>query len=166
MVTDELVAYRPNSCVKFLSVSGLNIPKTIPESIAIKCNARRFYLDTDIHKNGYKSKMVLELENKPLGGMPNVGMSVMQLALYMNPRNLYIVGCDMSGAHFAPGNESQNEVKRTEKEYGAYWKEDRDKLIGKWLEIKEFAELYYPDTTIYSINPVGLKGIFEDIYQE
>ena len=33
-------------------------------------------------------------------------------------------------------------------------------------EIKKFVETYYPETEIISVNPVGLKGIFKDLYQE
>ena len=32
--------------------------------------------------------------------------------------------------------------------------------------MKEFAETYYPDTEIISINPVGLKGVFKDEFTE
>ena len=30
--------------------------------------------------------------------------------------------------------------------------------------MKEFAGLHYPETEIISVNPVGLKGIFKEIY--
>lgn len=40
-----------------------------------------------------------------------------------------------------------------------------NKLIGNWIMLKKFAETYYPDTKIISVNPVGLKGIFTDLYQ-
>lgn len=32
--------------------------------------------------------------------------------------------------------------------------------------LKMFASKYYPDIKIYSINPVGLKGLFKDIYTD
>ena len=38
--------------------------------------------------------------------------------------------------------------------------------IKNWKKLNFFANRYYPDTEIISINPVGLKGIFKDIYQE
>jgi hypothetical protein len=34
-----------------------------------------------------------------------------------------------------------------------------------WKDLKKFAQIYYPDTEIISINPVGLKGLFTDVYQ-
>ena len=40
-----------------------------------------------------------------------------------------------------------------------------DDVIKLWLKLKKFAKTYYPDTEIISVNPVGLKGIFKDVYQ-
>ena len=33
-----------------------------------------------------------------------------------------------------------------------------------WKELKRFAEVYYPTTEIISVNPVGLRGMFKDLY--
>ncbi|MCB7320969.1 hypothetical protein [Lacrimispora sp. 210928-DFI.3.58] len=166
MCQNELVQYRPGKCVKMLGAKHNIDAKTIPESLAIKCNALRFYMDYQIYLDGYGSKLVRDIELRPIGGMPNVGMSVMQLALYMNPRRLFIVGCDMSGTHFVPGHQTKEELAAEKKQYDAYWKDGNQKLLDKWKEIKEFAQAYYPETEIISVNPVGLKGMFHDIYQE
>ncbi len=32
--------------------------------------------------------------------------------------------------------------------------------------MKGFAKTYYPETEIISVNPVGLKGLFHDVYTE
>ena len=164
MVQPQLINYRPNQCVKFFGSYLLTTPKEIPESFAIACNALRFNMDYYIHKS-FKSKFVKDIDRMAIGGMPNVGISVMQLALYMNPAELYIVGCDMSGAHFANGNHTKEQIKAEKKMLEEKWKNDHDKLIAKWLEFKEFAALHYPSTKIFSVNPVGLRGVFEDIDQ-
>ncbi len=39
-----------------------------------------------------------------------------------------------------------------------------DRLKEKYQEMKRFAQIHYPETEIISINPVGLKGMFKDIY--
>ena len=41
-----------------------------------------------------------------------------------------------------------------------------NEVIDGWKRMKEFAETYYPDTEIISINPVGLKGVFKDEFTE
>ena len=40
-----------------------------------------------------------------------------------------------------------------------------DNVISLWYQLKKFARVFYPDTEIISINPVGLKGIFKDEYK-
>ena len=38
-------------------------------------------------------------------------------------------------------------------------------LVEPWKRLKLFANKLYPGTEIISVNPVGLKGLFKDIYQ-
>lgn len=167
MVQKELIEYEGNNCVKLLgSTGGAGAEKEIPESLALQCNALRFYTDSYIYGNGYKSKFVLDIGTRPLGGMPNVGISVMQFALYMNPSAIYIVGCDMSGGHFVNPDLSEKAKEAEKREFNKYWEEEKQLLLGKWRELKEFARINYPATRIISVNPIGLKGIFEDFYQE
>lgn len=165
MVKQEFIDYRPNKCVKLLGCSQVLGPKSIPESFVIDSKALRFNVDSYIYNNGFKSKFVKDIEYRCLGGMPNVGLSVMQFALYMNPSELYIVGCDMSGAHFANGTNDAKQVADEKKVIEKEWSEWHDMLINKWKECKEFAATYYPDTRIISVNPVGLRGMFEDLDQ-
>lgn len=163
MVQQELIEYEGNHCVKMLGKSNGG-PKEIPESLALKCNALRFATDAYMIKSGWRSRFIPDIDSRPLGGMPNVGMSVMQFALYLNPSVVYIVGCDMSGGHFTNKNQTENEKEEERKILEKEWSK-QEKLLDKWRECKEFANRYYPDTRIVSVNPVGLKGIFEDLYQ-
>lgn len=164
MVQQELIEYEGNHCVKFLG-KGNGGPKEIPESLALRCNALRFATDVYMIKSGWWSKFIPDIDSRPVGGMPNVGISVMQFALYLNPSKIYIVGCDMSGGHFSNKNQSEEEKKAELEELESRWGQ-HNKLIDKWKECKAFANRYYPDTRIISVNPVGLKGIFEDMYQK
>ncbi len=164
MVSQELINYKGNNCVKLLARS-FEGEKTIPESYALQCNAKQFVTDSCIYSNGYKSHFVNDIDHRVIGGMPNVGLSVLQFALFLNPAKLYIVGCDMSGVHFSNKNQNNFEINREKKELISYWKKDREKLIMKWNEFKVFANTFYPETEIISVNPVGLKGLFKDLYQ-
>ena len=42
--------------------------------------------------------------------------------------------------------------------------------VPQWIEgyrnVKKFSALHYPDMEIISVNPVGLKGMFHDVYTE
>lgn len=164
MVQQELVEYKGNNCIKMLG-KGNGGSKEIPESLALKCNALRFATDAYMIKSGWNSKFIVDIDARPIGGMPNVGLSVMQFALYMNPSVIYLVGCDMSGGHFVNKNQSEKEIKAEKQELEECWGKN-DKLIEKWKECKAFANRNYPDTRIVSVNPVGLRGIFDDVYQK
>ena len=74
----------------------------------------------------------------------------MQFALFTNPRRIYLVGCDCSSGYFD----------------GTATPLPNEHLVGLWKEIKKFAEIYYPETEIICVNPVGLKGVFKDLVQE
>ena len=45
---------------------------------------------------------------------------------------------------------------------------EADTSLMLWIEgyekLKTFARRYYPDTELVSVNPVGLKGVFNDVY--
>ena len=35
-----------------------------------------------------------------------------------------------------------------------------------YKKFKEFIDIYYPDVEVISVNPVGLKGLFRDVYTQ
>lgn len=119
----------------------------MPESIILKHNAKKFYI--------YGKWPLTPLFIKPdidktwLVDGGSVVFSAMQFALFTNPKRIYLVGCDCSSGYF-------------DGKTGA----DASHLVKSWKELKKFAEIYYPDTEIISVNPVGLKGMFKDLYQD
>ena len=123
------------------------IQALIPESIALKYDARRYFqYSTYLSKNIHFSK---DIDCNYLECAGSVAFSAIQFALYTNPRKIYIVGCDCTSGHY----DDQNGSSLTH-------------LIKPWKELKKFAEIYYPETEIISVNPVGLKGLFTDLYQD
>lgn len=91
-----------------------------------------------------------ELEYFPLMDFGSIAFSAMHFALYTNPKKIYIVGADCSSGYFDGKNSGQ----------------DMSYLVEGWKKIKQFAKTYYPDTELISINPVGLKGVFKDVYTQ
>ena len=79
----------------------------------------------------------------------------LHFALFTYPKEIYLVGCDTSrtGHFYNPDKQIQNDMSI------------KDIKIG-YARAKMFAKQYYPDTEIISINPVGLKGLFKDIYTD
>lgn len=119
----------------------------IPESLILKHNASKFFV--------YSKQPVspacfnVDIDSTWLADGGSSTFSAMQFALFTNPRRIYLVGCDCSSGYFdgKGGN-------------------DATPFIKVWKELKKFADTYYPDTEIISVNPVGLRGLFTDMDQE
>ena len=93
----------------------------------------------------------LDISTQPLADFSSVVFAALQFALWTNPSKIYLVGCDCTlGGHFY--------------EDGACLGVNMELYHG-YECIKKFAQAYYPDTEIVSINPIGLKGLFNDICQ-
>lgn len=120
----------------------------IPESIVIKYNARQYFQHSSYLQSEIKFYKDIETNYIECGG--TVALAAMQFALYTNPKEIYLIGCDCSNGHY---------IKHSGNSKFTH-------LIKPWIKLKEFAEIYYPETRIISVNPIGLKGIFEDFYQE
>ena len=158
-VADKLYVYNGNNCVKFLgrSYSYLGSREIIPEHMIEESDARPFVVDA-INIYGHpKSYFPLDICTQPLFGGNSTVFPAMQFALYTRPRKIYIVGCDCSAdGHFFTDNIHG----------GTFYAEAYVRLAESWKLLKAFASEVYPDTQIVSVNPVGLKGLFEDFYQE
>lgn len=153
---DEIYTYRRGECVKFVGLVGDNAWDNgfvIPESFAIKLGALRYRaVEGDLDDFAY------DLSVQPLADCGSVVFAALQFALWMNPRRVYLVGCDCSqgGYFYKSGDTSAADGKPL----------PVDRLLQGYAWFKQFAQRYYPETEIISINPVGLKGLFIDQAQE
>lgn len=157
-IQNEFINYIGDNCIKFLGTQNGVANVEIPESFAIKCNAKRFNTDNEFWPNG---KFALDISVNPFGNFHTIVLTALQFALYTNPKRIFIAGCDnVPTGHFNNLNES-NEQKHIQRELQ---KQFHKGLNKDWIKFKEFVNLYYPETEIFSINPVGLKGLFKDVY--
>lgn len=146
--------YRGNNCIKFYGLAGgfLKGPNWSPsESDTIKAHAFRYrtdnLVDLRIENN---SHFAYDLSVQPFGDFGSVVFVAIQFALWTNPKRIYLVGCDCTNSgHF---DKSSNSLPIEKIKHGYY-------------ELKKFASIYYPETEIISVNPVGLKGLFKDWVQ-
>lgn len=153
---NTLLDYPNKSVVPFLGIHppqifGLTEVKSrsiIPESEIIKLNAKKYYLYTNFPP--YNCRYNTEIDKTWFVEGGSVVFSAMQFALFTNPKRIYLVGCDCSTGYF----DEKKPVIKPNKD-----------LVRSWKELKKFVNIYYPETEIISVNPVGLKGIFKDIYQ-
>lgn len=133
-------ALRSYSFVKFFAYGD----DVIPECAVEENHARRFFytpVTPRLHTN---------IEYYPLATLGSVIFYALQFAIYTRPKRILLVGCDCSDdGHF-------NDEGATD--YGF--------MIDGYRYLKEFISLHYPDVEIISVNPVGLKGMFRDVYME
>ena len=147
----------PTTCKKFygyVGVSSLSTNSLIPDTIAQQHQAERYYLDTSFSPvNEKDNSFALDLSYEPLKDYGSVIFPAMQFLLYTRPKKIYLVGCDCSEGHFDGTRiDNQNGSMRH--------------IIKGWSLLKDFVKHYYPDIEIISVNPVGLKGMFKDIYTD
>ena len=151
-------------CIKFFGHQIGNYEREIPETFARKCGADRHYTDSFMVPNGYESEPVADINYLPIGNMPNIALSALQIVLFTNPKRIYLVGCDASanGHYIESGiSEKQKEKHNSDMKYAI----TGDKVFDCWRKLKTFIETFYPDIEIVSVNPVGLKGLFKDCHQ-
>lgn len=116
-------------------------------------NVFEFYVDRPGSHSPCGQRMHQDVCYHPLVMFRSTVFPASIFALFTYPAELYLVGCDVTrSGHFYDNtpNETLN-VKA---------------LTVGWARIKAFAEHHYPETKIISINPIGLKGLFEDIYTD
>lgn len=97
-----------------------------------------------------------ELDSMPLSGFATIVHTALHFALYTNPDNIYILGCDTSNNGYANKNIQQTPI--DDRKLG--W------IVDGYKKLKDFRDLQYPNTKIISVNPIGLRGLFDDVYTE
>lgn len=155
----DFLEYSGNNCIKFIGDQNLGEHFQIPESYILKFpegKIRRYKTGM-----GYlPDKFELDIDTMPLANGSSVALQAVQFALYTNPKRIFIVGVDCTVAqkkHFV--GTSYDNSKRNESA-----KECDDYNILMWQKFKNFAKIYYPETELISVNPIGLKGLFKDVY--
>lgn len=119
----------------------------IPEEYVIRNKAYRFY------SNAHRNEIYYDIETSPLMDFGSVAFCAIHFALYTHPKRIYLVGCDCANNGYF-----NNEIQ-------PLW---NDKMLNRtfygYNKLKKFVSVYYPETEIISVNPVGLKGLFRDVY--
>jgi hypothetical protein len=148
----QLDTYRYDDLKIFLGIlhEEFGEGRYIPESIAIKYNAERYYTFPWFTVPHAQFQGTLHVESEVLADSGSVSFPAFQFALYTNPKRIFLVGQDCSQTGYFDG-ETQLQ------------KPDWNILINGWKAMKKFADENYPETEIISVNPVALKGIFTDI---
>lgn len=148
---EKIHSNKYSSIKKFYGIleSQIMTDWVIPESIAIRHDAERYYQNTFRWNFLNKPNFPIDISSSELGCGRSIIFPAIQFALWTNPKKIYLVGCDCTTGHY----EGKEIIKG-----GCFH------LTEDWAILKEFANTYYPETEIISINPKGLKGLFKDMY--
>ena len=92
-----------------------------------------------------------DISTYPLMDFGTVASGALHFALYTRPKKIYLIGLDTSNAVGSIVDKNSNSYQI-------------DRMLRGYKKFKEFANLFYPDVEIISVNPVGLKGLFKDVY--
>lgn len=90
-----------------------------------------------------------DIECNTLSDHGTIVHPALHFALYTNPDKIFLIGCDTSRSGYFNKNLVQGTM-------------NVDNLIVGYKKFKEFSNWHYPNTKIISINPIGLKGLFDE----
>lgn len=146
-IPEFIIKNNDGKCKYFFGTYDMEYMKDIvseSDSILIK-NSERYIVDILCSYNN----LIYDITSLPLQCFGSVVFAAIQFIFWTNPKRIYLVGCDCSeSGHF---NQKNNTL-------------DLRRVKLGYLKVKEFRDIYYPKTEIISINPIGLNGIFKDIY--
>lgn len=141
-------------CIKFFGQYSTGIFRDrfqVTEQLVMENNARKFFQGApseDIHIN---------IEYYPLMGFYSIVFQALHFAIYTNAKRIFLVGCDCSTEGYFDGTKQISDVSQAA---GIpMWKKG-------YTKFKDFVERFYPETELISVNPVGLTGMFHDVYTE
>lgn len=144
--------YAKENCRYFVGYH-IDTSTIIPNSISDSFNADR-YVFYDPRDYGAYWLIAPNFECMPLSCSATVALPAAQFALWTEPRRLYLVGCDCTNGKHATclGDDDASLYVPL--------------VYREWLDLAQTARHLYPDTEIISINPVGLRGLFKDVYTQ
>ena len=143
-------------CIKFIGDQNNGEHYQIPQSLIYQSNIFQYKTTTKLHSHQF----ALDIDSVPIGNFSSITLQAVQFALFTNPKKIYIVGVDCTIS--SQGHFTGDKLDTTHRGQDL---QNTDRLSRKyWFELKQFAKIYYPKTEIISVNPVGLKGYFKDVY--
>lgn len=126
-----------------------------PEYLIEENSGRRFFTGEP------NNEIYEDITYYPLMGGYSIIFQALQFAIFTRPKRILLIGCDCSyDGHFdGTALATSEEVLLPAERFVPQW-------IDSYKRVKLFTEQYYPDMEIISINPIGLKGMFRDMYTE
>ena len=140
---DDFLKYRDQYCKKFLAIIPSNEIFRIKE-YKIKGEYERYVLSSRRMKD-----VPVDISLEPFADLCGTVFSALQFAVYTNPDKIYLVGIDCSSGNVYNNNH-----------------DDYRYQFKSWDIMKQALKNMEAYEKVTSINPVGLKGYFRDLYSE
>ena len=144
-------------CIKFVGDQNLGKDYQIPQSFGNGIPSVRRYKTT---ANYMAEEFCVDIDTAALVNSTSCSIQAMQFILFTNPKKIYVTGVDCTASlkeHFIGGS-FDNATRNEDVCACDAWH------INGWKSLKLFIETYYPETEIFMVNPVRLKGLFKDVY--
>lgn len=160
-ITNKYNELKKYDCKKFFGIHYVQPDgdpyQSITEQDIDENKAERYYFISEPIYNRAIKLMSNDITTRPLLSYASTIFCALDFILWTHPKKLYVVGCDVTNhKHF--DNFTDNIKRNIDKDLGF-------KLIFEgWGIFKEYIGRHYPDVEIISINPIGLKGLFHDVY--
>ncbi len=143
-------------CKKFVGryikcIANKNMHAT--EKVISYIGAKSYFV-YDYYPGRIKYDIPINMEYYPVTDNGSTVFTALHFALYGHPAEIYVVGCDCSygnGMHFFSGEGLPMTI---------------DLVKKNWEIMKNHISIFYDDIKVISVNPIGLKGLFEDFYTE
>jgi hypothetical protein len=109
----------------------------------------------ECHTERGVSAFQIDINTNPLYDR-RIVFPALQFLLYTGVKEIYLVGCDCGygASYLEPNKRWDHDIKNK-----------TEGTISFWKEFKEFVDINFKDVKIISINPKGLKGMFQDVYE-
>lgn len=142
-------AYLPEQCHKFYGVASYGDDGEFAAKRVKFYDAHAAGAGQYIVEGNYLGSWIIDMSRMPIPEHGSVVFSALLFALYTLPRRIYLVGVDCSERSFFYRPPQSIDGRQLD-------------IAARWKEFAPYADYYYPTTKIISINPVGLRGLFED----
>ncbi|MBD5137546.1 MAG: DUF115 domain-containing protein [Lachnospiraceae bacterium] len=143
----------PNA-IKFIGNQDMGKDWQIPSSLLGRKDVLRYNTTINMPINNF----ALDIDSEPIYNSSTVSLQAMQFALFTLPKRIFLIGIDCTPkGHFIG---IDHDLSLRGESIDAVVKN----AIFDWHRMKEFIDIYYPHVEVISINPVSLKGLFNDYY--
>lgn len=140
---DEFLDYRKDECVKFMGIVTNDDNIRIRLKHTYNEKVERYVLSY------YKMENIpYDISILPFADLRGTVFSALQFALYTNPSKIMLVGFDCGIGHAFKDKSREN----------------FDYQLESWKLIKKYIDSNWKEIEVVSVNPVALKGLFNDIY--